>query len=652
MIKTELEYYNLINQMRQWQKAYDEGQPQISDKQWDEYYKELLDFEWLSGKAAANSPTQIIDYQVVNKLEKVEHNHPMLSLQKSKELEDIRSFVKDHDWIAMAKMDGLTCSLYYRGGRLVRAETRGNGFVGEDITHNARVIPSIPKNILCTKENEEVIVDGEIICTYEDFESFKEEYANPRNFAAGSIRLLDSRECANRKLTFIAWDLIKGYDVELLEKEDTLSNKLEMLYVLGFKTVPWIAAKPEDNYNVDEAAENIQSTCRIMSYPIDGLVFKYNDCEEYVAAGSTDHHPRGGMAYKFYDELYETELTGIEWQQGRTGVFTPVAIFKEVDTGDSLISRASLHNIGIMNQLLGQPFVGQKIRIFKSNLIIPQVYDAEPSKYSVSLLRLTHCPTCGAELVLKNNDGILTLWCPNAECEGKLINKLEHFCGKKGLDIKGISKATLEKLMEWNWVNQLIDIFSLKEHRQEWINKEGFGAKSVDKILEAIESAKNCSAAAFISSLGIPLIGSTVAKDLIKEFDTYEEFRKAVAADFNFSVLPSFGPEKDRAIKTYDYAQADEISKLLTFVSAPAAEQKQTLNGLTFVCTGKLSIVETRAKLKEIIEQNGGKLTDSISAKTNYLINNDITSSSAKNKAAQSKGIPIITEQQFLDMLI
>lgn len=643
------EYLALIKQMRQWQKAYDEGQPQISDERWDRYYEELLSYEQLTGIAAENSPTHTIDYQVVNQLEKVEHNHPMLSLQKTKSVEEIESFVEGRDWIAMAKMDGLTISLLYRSGRLVRAETRGNGTIGEDVTHCARVIPTIPKKILYTQKEEEVIVDGEIICTYEDFQEFKDTYANPRNFAAGSIRLLDGKECEKRKLTFVAWDLIKGYETQIIEEGGTLSNKLELLKAIGFVAVPWTAAKFNE---IEGTIAALKDTSRIMSYPIDGLVFKYNNCDEYAAVGATDHHPRGGMAFKFYDDLYETTLRDIGWQQGRTGVFTPIAIFDEVDTGESKISKASLHNISIMNQLLGEPFVGQKIRIFKANAIIPQVYDAEPSPYATSTLKLKNCSVCHQSLELKDNNGVLTLWCPNEQCDSKIINRIEYFASKKGLDIKGISKATLERLIEWGWLNNATDLFTLKNRRQEWIKKDGFGVKSVDKILEAIEQARNCTLAAFISSIGIPLVGTSVAKDLAQRFNTYEDFRAAVRNNYSFSSLPTFGHEKEKAILNFNYVEADIIYKYLKITNEHVTQDGGALKGLTFVCTGKLKLLGPREQLKKLIEDSGGKLTDSITGNTDYLINNDINSNSAKNVKAKKMGVPIISEVEFKGMLI
>ena len=635
-------YKNRIELMREYQEAYDSGFPLISDKEWDDYYFGLLEFEKRVGWADPMSPTQQITFDLMSELQKVNHNHPMLSLAKTKDIADLDKFLIDRDWICMAKMDGLTCSLTYKQGKLVRAETRGNGFVGEDITHNARVILSIPKNLI---KPLDLVVDGEIICTYKNFERFNSEYSNPRNFAAGSIRLLNSADCYERRLQFVAWDLIEGSDAK------TLSDKLVELEVLGFDTAPWEIPALEYGDNFDTTIDHIKYICEQRSFPIDGLVFKYNNCQEYEEMGRTEHHFRGGLAYKFYDELYETELLNIEWSMGRTGVLTPVAIFKEIEIEGAKINRASLHNVSIMNQLLSQPFVGQKIRIFRANQIIPQVYDAEQSPYTVSTLRIKNCPICGEELELNNNDGVLTLYCPNEDCEGKLLNKLDHFCGKKGLDIKGLSKATLEKLMDWGWVENIEDIFLLGTYKQEWINKEGFGVKSVDRILAAIEDSKNTEFYQFISSLGIPLIGISVAKDLAKKFYDYCEFRDAVIDGYPFYNLPNFGDAKHSSLINFDYSSADKIYKLLNLTNDFAKQTDKTLENLTFCITGKLQFYKNRTELKNEIEKFGGKVTDSVSSKTTYLINNDINSTSSKNKTAKQLGIPIITEQQLKDMI-
>ena len=635
-------YKHRIELMREYQEAYDSGFPLISDKEWDDYYFGLLDFEKRMGWADPMSPTQQITFDLVSELPKVNHNHPMLSLAKTKDMADVDKFLADHDWICMAKMDGLTCSLTYKQGKLVRAETRGNGFIGEDITHNARVILSIPKNLI---KPLDLVVDGEIICTYKNFEKFNSEYSNPRNFAAGSIRLLSSGECYERKLQFVAWDLIDGSDAK------TLSDKLVELEVLGFDTAPWEIPAFEYGDNFDTTVDHIKYICEQRSFPIDGLVFKYNNCQEYEEMGRTEHHFRGGLAYKFYDELYETELLDIEWSMGRTGVLTPVAIFKEIEIEGAKINRASLHNLSVMHDLLSQPFKGQKIRIFRANQIIPQVYDAEDSHLTISEFHISCCPVCGEPLFIKNNDGVMTLNCINEDCEGKLLNVLDHFCGKKGLDIKGLSKATLEKLMDWGWVNSPADIFELHLWGNEWEKKEGFGVKSVDKILAAIEAARNCELSQFISSLGIPLIGLSVAKDLAKKFDTYESFREAVAAGYDFSQLPNFGYEKTQALLNFNYVTADIISKQLNLTNENSKQTDNKLKGLIFCATGKINLFKNRTELKSCSEKNGGKLTDSVSSKTNYLINNDIESTSSKNKTAQSLGIPILTESQFKDLL-
>lgn len=642
-------YKQTLEKMAKWQKAYDEGHPVMSDKEWDDHYWSLIALEKRLGYSNPNSPTQKVIYDIKNELQKVEHSHPMLSLDKTKDLSEIVSFITEHDWICMAKMDGLTCSLTYRGGRLVRAETRGNGIIGEDITHNAYVIPSIPKIIPIY---EECVIDGEVICTYENFKAFENDYSNPRNFAAGSIRLLDNKECEKRNLTFVAWDWIKGWEVDGVTVENnTLSNKLFLLKEIGFTVVPWVRERIEYGETFEETIEELKDYCQKLEYPIDGLVFKYNNYEDYEAAGRTEHHFRGGLAYKFYDELYETTLEDIEWSMGRTGVLTPVAIFKEIEIEGAKVSRASLHNIGIMNQILQQPFKGQKLKIFRANQIIPQVESAEPSPYSISTMRITECPICGSKLETRNNDGVLTLVCPNENCEGKLLNKLDHFCGKKGLDIKGLSKATLEKLMNWGWIESIEDIFELHKYRQEWIKKEGFGVKSVDNILAAIEASKKVELFQFISSLGIPLIGLSVAKDLAWIYGSYETFRKDIDKKYNFSELPGFGYEKTQALLNFDYHSADVVYSYLNLTNKIAEDIGEKLEGFTFVVTGKLQLFKNRAEIKDFIEKNGGKLTESVSSKTSYLINNDINSTSSKNKTAKSLGVPIITEQQFKELL-
>lgn len=358
----------LVNTLNKYTKLYDEGHPAISDKEWDDLYFELVNLErdwpqWI----LPNSPTQRVNYEVVNQLNKVHHNHPMLSLAKTKSIKEIQDFIGKNPSagaIAMLKLDGLTCSLTYQDGYLVKAETRGNGEVGEDVTHNAKVIKNIPKRIDFT---DELIVDGEIVCLEKDFEPFIKDYMNPRNFASGSIRLLDSKECASRNLSFVAWDCISP-------KKDTLAEEFAFLFSLGFDVVPWCAISGSDDIEKDAIDWLIES---FTQYPKDGIVFKYDSVPYYNSLGNTAHHFNGGIAYKFYDDLYDTTLKNIEWTMGRTGVLTPVAVFEPVEIDGTIVERASLHNVSIMKEILGKPYIGQPIKIFKANQIIPQIAEAE-----------------------------------------------------------------------------------------------------------------------------------------------------------------------------------------------------------------------------------------------------------------------------------
>lgn len=638
---------SLVEQLNKHTKLYDEGRPEISDKEWDDMYFHLQNLEKATGIVLENSPTRKVIYQAVNELEKVEHSHKMLSLDKTKDLEVVKGFIGNNEFIAMCKMDGLTCSLRYENGKLVGAETRGNGLVGENILHNAKVVTSIPKKIPYT---ETLVIDGEVICTKKDFQKFSSDYKNPRNFASGSIRLLDPKECAKRDLTFIAWDVIEG-----LQDVPKLIGRLNTIRTFGFKIVPYVIAN-NDMIN-DDLIDIIKTQAELNSYPIDGAVFKFNDIEFGKAQGETSHHFKNAIAYKFYDEVYKSKLQTIEWTMGRTGILTPVAVFDTIDMDGSSVSRASLHNISVMTETMGGAYVGQEVEVFKANMIIPQIYSAANAPdTSVELIRIPDiCPICGGETKIIDNDGVKVLMCLNNNCEGKLINKLDHFCGKKGLDIKGLSKATLEKLVDWGWVNSIFDIMVLINHRSEWIKKPGFGVKSVDKILDSIEEAKFCTLDAFISSLGIPLVGRTVSKELVKHISTYEEFRQKVDEKFDFSAYDGFAGSKTLAIWNYDFTEADKVFPYLFFVEDKKEEASSAFGncqGMKFVITGKLNTFKNRDALKRVIEEGGGKVVDSVSKNTNCLINNDVNSTSTKNQAAKKLGIPILTEEQFINRFL
>lgn len=643
------EIRSLIAKLNQSTKLYDKGTPIISDYEWDDMYRKLEELEDESGIIYPISPTQSIHFEKVSQLNKKEHNHPMLSLDKTKDVEVVKDFVKGHDWCAMFKLDGLSCSLTYENGILVGAETRGDGIIGEDILHNAKVVKNIPQTI---PVEGTIVVDGEIVCLYSDFEPFKEEYKNPRNFAAGAIRLLDSSESAARNLSFIAWDLIKGE-----EDIDFFFWRLEKLDDWGFATVPRIG----DAETVDDAIEFLDEKAKVNTFPIDGYVFRFESQKYYESLGRTEHHFNGAIAYKFYDEEHETRLKNIDYDVSRNGVLTPVAVFEPIEIDGSIVERASLHNMSVMEETLGAyPYIGEPIWVIKANQIIPQITKAIKKDYGTIVanggvtvgLGGDHgvlCPICGGLTEIRTSEsGVKSLYCVNEHCEGKLAQRIDHYCSKKGLDIKGLSRATIEKLIDWNWIQSIKGLYELDVYKTRWTQKSGFGLASVNKILTAIEeSKKDVDLANFIAALGIPLVGKTISKEIVKYYDTWEDFRAAVGSDW--SEFDGFGTEISNAINSFNYEEADEIAELLSFEAAskeaPSADNK--IFGQTFVITGKLNLNKNRDALKAKIESLGGKVTGSVSSKTNYLINNDLTSTSAKNKKAKELGIPIISEEQF-----
>lgn len=641
---------DLVDFLNYHQDLYDKGIPVISDREWDKAYLELKELEEGLGESLPNSPTQKIRYEVVTELKKVKHEYqPMLSLDKTKEISDIENKFGNKQWIAMAKCDGLSCRLIYQGGRLIQAATRGNGEVGEDITHNAKVVKNIPKRI---SHEGRLVVDGEIVCFAQDFAHFAEEYANSRNFASGSIRLLDSAESVKRNLSFIAWDCI--YDDE--SENSFLSAQLEDLSLYGFEVVSWSCSGSQ---SITETIDSLKWDSERIGLPIDGIVFKLNNKSEYYAAGTTSHHPSAAMAFKFYDEEYETELLDLEWSMGRTGVLTPVAVYKDVEIDGATCNRANLHNINTMRTLLDTPFIGQKIWVYKSNMIIPQISRSEIPVLvdTEKLIPIPEiCPICDGEtLVHESISGTLELLCMNPQCSGKLINKLDHFCGKKGLDIKGLSKATLEKLIDWGWVSSISDICALGEVADLWASKPGFGPKSVTKLVDSIWEARNTTLAQYLSAISIPLIGKTYAQKLANTFETYEEFRNAVTDGFDFESLDGIGPEKADAILSFDYMEADNLVEkgIITFKTKESALENSgnSLEGKIFCVTGRVHIWKNRDELSAAVTAAGGKVTSSVSSKTDYLVNNDINSTSAKNLKAKELGIPIITEEQLQELM-
>ena len=627
----------LVDDLNYFADCYNIGLPEISDAEWDDMYFDLYELEKKIGYINPDSPTQKIHYQTVSALQKVKHNHPMLSLAKTKDENEIKSFIGDKECVCMAKMDGLTCSLLYENGKLIRAETRGNGEEGEDITHNAMVIPSIPKII---DYKDKLIVDGEIICDYKTFEKFKGEYKNPRNFAAGAIRRLNSKECEEACLTFVAWDIISPLGDDILidgnKVDEELHLKLTYLTILGFTTVPETATWHFKEFN--ELRDAVVEISKKFYYPIDGLVIKYDNVKYYNSLGSTAHHPNGAISFKFYDEEYETELLDIEWSMSRTGTLTPVAIFKPIDIDGSTVSRANLSNVSVMWDTLGKcPESHQKIYVSKRNQIIPKIERAEkndiPHDHILPNGQVPlYCPVCGGEVkVISDFDSITAIYCDRA----------------KGLDIRGLSKKTIEQLIEWGWIESPYDLYFLKGHRDEWINKPGFGVTSVTKILDAIEKSKTCKLENYISALGIPLIGLTIAKEIVKYYETWNDFRKAIGG--RWSDLYGFGIGIENSLNKYDYAMADRIAEMFNFIIPEEDNKEQTVEGMNFIITGKLS--RKRDDIKAEIEARGGKVTGSVSSKTNYLVCNDKNSTTGKSVEAKRLNIPVITEEELNKLL-
>lgn len=633
---------DLVKGLNEYTDAYEKGTPLISDQAWDEMYFTLQGLENVTGFYLPDSPTQHIRYEAVDSLKKVKHNHPMLSAAKTKNWDEFLNYFSNidssKDVIGMLKLDGLTLSLRYIDGKLVSAETRGNGEIGEDVLHNAMVIRSIPKKI---GYKDELIIDGEIICANEDFKPFSKEYKNSRNFASGSIRLLDAKECASRNLTFVAWYVEKGLS------SNSLLDKFSELTTMGFKVVPFTSSFDYD------AKDFLLNQAEELGYPIDGLIGRFDDIEFGKSLGSTSHHRKDLFAFKMYDEEYETTLIDISYNVSRNGEMVPVATVEPIEIENTTVSRCSLHNLSILEDLTGGVMrKGDRLWITKRNQIIPNCERWETISEENDIIEYPKvCPYCGEPTSIHTSEsGVKQLFCDNENCGSRLTNRIDHYCSKKGMDIKGLSGKTIEKLIDLQWLQAVEDIYSLKNFRQDWINLAGFGPASVDKILNAIEDSKTTELWKFISALGIPLIGVTAAKLLNKRYNTWKDFREDINnSKFTFESLDGFGPEMNYALKKFDYAEVDRIAEMLAFISSSENVSEKKAEGLTFCVTGSVHIWAKRDDLKSYIESIGGRVVGSMSSKVNYLINNDSTSTTAKNNKAKELGIPILTEEEFVE---
>ena len=648
---------------------YNTGQPIMSDLEFDCKFRELKRWEEETGIVLSNSPTQNVGATVLDNIKEVTHKTPMLSLEKCHSAEEIVKFANNHNLVASIKLDGLTVRLTYKDGDLVLAESRGNGIVGSDVTEHVKQFTNVPLHI--NKEGTYVI-DGEALIKLDDFAEINtnREYKNSRNLAAGTLSSLDTSVVKDRKLSWYAWEVVEGSSVNEFQKQ--LLEAVDF----GFEIVPNVLLSEvkkdnnlyDDNLAIDVCLRLIFDIADNNKLPQDGVVFKFDDITYGKSLGNTSHHFRNGIAYKIFNDSVETTLRDIEWSCGKTGILTPVAIFDTVDIEGSEVSRASLHNISIMNEILGRSWKGQKIGVYKANMIIPAIRWAEQfdsSKFDDLVLDVSYinipdkCPICGhlTKIVKDNNSEVLI--CTNGNCKGKLLGKLSHAVSRDALNIDGLSKATLQFLIDKEWVNSIKDIYHLEDYWFEWRKSEGFGKKSVEKILEAIEKSRNTTLDRFIYSLSIPMVGKQQAKLIaekvnysIRDFITIMGTKGAVY----FSSLDGIGNKITSMLDSYWYKHSNmvyELSKEFTFESLNLVldEIPNTLQGKTFVVTGSVNHYKNRDELKADIVAHGGTVVGSVSSKTSYLINNDINSTSSKNQKAKSLNIPIISEEEFLSMI-
>ena len=609
----------------------------MTDFEFDSLLKELSELEKETGFIMTTSPTHNVGYEVKSELKKIKHNHPMLSLSKTKNWNEFIRYFGSKDVIGMVKMDGITGSLRYINGELVSAETRGNGEIGEDILHNIKTVKTVPQKI---PYKDELIVDGEIICTYDDFKPFSTEYKNPRNFASGSIRLLDSNECAKRPLTFVAWNVIKGF-----EEENSFLKKLVMTEKQGFTVVPWTSSFDWD------AKEFLIEQAKKYGYPIDGLVGRFDDIKYGESLGATSHHSNAAYAFKFGDETYETTLRGVEWNTTRTGIIAPVAIFDEVDLDGALTTRATLHNLSIIEQLeLG---IGDTITVYRSNMVIPKIDDNLTRSNTLKIP--TTCPCCGKPTEVKYTDNSKVLVCTNPDCAAKKLARFTHFVSRKCMNIDGLSERTLEALISNNLIKNFRDIYHLNEHIDKLYTIDGMGKKSVENLLNSIEKSRDVKLENFIASLGIPNIGLSAARAISKKFNgSHYDFVQALSGGYDFSQIDDFGEITNKSLHDW-WDSKDPMVVLLpmevNFIVENDTSSNASLDGKSFCITGSLTHYANRDALVKAIDDNGGKYVSSVSKKTDYLINNDKTSTSGKNKKAIDLNIPIISEEDFINMI-
>lgn len=637
----------LVDILNKASKAYYQDAKEImSNFEYDALYDELVQLEKDTGIVLANSPTVNVGYEVVSELPKEQHESPMLSLDKTKEVSVLADFAGDKKSLLSWKLDGLTVVLTYQQGKLFKAVTRGNGEIGEVITNNAKTFKNIPLSI---PYEGRLVLRGEAIIKYSDFEKINREiedaqakYKNPRNLCSGSVRQLNSEITAKRNVNFIAFALISAENVDF---KNSIEQQYLWLEQQGFEVVE---RKEVTSSNMEETVKYFAEKIKEYDYPSDGLVLMYDDIEYGLSLGRTAKFPRNGIAFKWEDEQAETTLEYIEWSPSRTGLINPVAVFKPVELEGTTVTRASVHNISIMEELkLGD---GDTIKVYKANMIIPQISENVTKSGKCVIPEI--CPACGERTEIKNDNGVKTLYCPNKQCPAKHVKLYSLFVSRNAMNIDGLSEETLEKFIDAGYIHEFADIFNLSRYQKEIVETPGFGQKSYDNLIDSLNKAREVELHALLYSLGIPNIGVANAKLICKYFNNdIEKITHATAEE----LVKIDGIGDKMAVKFVEYfSDKENIKKFnnllnkLTIIKEENNEE-QNMAGLNFVVTGSVERFANRNEVKDYIEKRGGKVTGSVTSKTNYLINNDLLSNSSKNKKAKELGIEIINEEQFLE---
>lgn len=637
----------LIDILNKAASVYYQGKDEImSNFEYDRMYDELSALEKESGLVLAGSPTQKVGYEVLSELPKQTHPSPMLSLDKTKQVDELSSWLGSKEGLLSWKMDGLTVVLTYENGELLNAVTRGNGVVGEVITNNAKVFKNLPVNI---PFKGRMVLRGEAIITYSEFKkinallSEEEQYKNPRNLCSGSVRQLNNEITAKRNVELYAFTLVEAEGVDF---KNSQQNKMEFMKEQGFQTVEYkvVTAK-----NIYETVEWFSEKVKTNDFPSDGLVLLYDDISYGESLGSTAKFPRNAIAFKWADETAQTKLTEVEWSASRTGLINPVAIFEPVELEGTTVSRASVHNISIVKELkLG---IGDTIEVYKANMIIPQI--AQNLTKSGSLEIPDKCPVCGEKTSIHKENDVEVLFCENPDCLAKKIKSISLFVSRDAMNIDGMSEATIEKFISKGFLHELADLFKLNRYKDEIISMDGFGEKSYEKLVKAAETAKITTTAKFIYSLGIANIGLSNAKMVCKAFSNDLEKIRHVSIDELVEIDGVGEIIAESFVKFFANENNNHmVDDLLDIVTLEDEENDNAndMEGMNFVITGSVNHFSNRSEVKELIEGRGGKVTGSVTSKTKYLINNDSTSNSSKNKKAKELGVQIITEDEFIDM--